>query len=146
QCMALIVLFLLFVGSAPQQQLPDGDGKEVFANKCSECHGLENATSSRRTREEWTGVVNDMASAGALLTKDDMTAIIEYLARNFGKININKAAAAEIESFLSLSAKDARAIVAYRAEHGPFKTIDDVKKVPEIDLKVLDDRKGWIAF
>ncbi len=143
---ALIFLVLLFEGSARQQQLPDGEGKEVFINKCGECHGLENATSSRRTQDEWTGVVNDMAGAGALLSKDDMTAIVGYLWRNFGKININKAAAAEIESFLNFSSKDAQAIVAYRTEHGSFKSIDDLKKVTEIDVKILDEKKTWIAF
>jgi competence protein ComEA len=133
-------------GGARQDSLPQGEGRDVFTMKCSLCHGLENATGMRRTREDWEGIVNDMEAAGALLTKDDMKLIVGYLAQNFGKININKAAAGDIESILSLSSSDATAIVTYRREHGDFKTIDDVKNVPGIHQSTIDEKKDWIAF
>jgi competence protein ComEA len=45
-----------------------------------------------------------------------------------------------------MSADAAKAVVAYRTEHGEFKSIDDLKKVPGLDAKLIDEKKGWIAF
>ena len=52
----------------------------------------------------------------------------------------------EIATILGLSEKDAQAIVAYRKANGPFADFDAVKKVPDIDLKKLDEHKDAIAF
>ena len=141
-----ILLITLFAESARQQDLPEGEGKETFVMKCSQCHGLEMATANRRTRGQWTGLVNDMVEMGALLSKEEQATVVIYLSKNFGKVSINTASAAEIESVLALTTKDASAIVAYREEHGPFETIDDLKKVPGLDPTVLDEKKGWILF
>jgi competence protein ComEA len=144
------MLILIFVtpgrGTVRQQELPEGEGKELFAKKCSQCHSLEDATASRRTRGQWDGIIQEMTELGAQFTDEEKSTILGYLSKNFGKINVNVANADQIESFLGLSADAARAIVTYRTEHGDFKSIDDLKKVPGVDLKVLDEKKGWIAF
>jgi competence protein ComEA len=49
-------------------------------------------------------------------------------------------------TILGLSQKEAEAIVAYRATNGPFADLDAVKKVPDIDLKKLDEHKNAVAF
>ena len=146
----LLILILTFVtpgrGTVPQQELPDGEGKEVFAKKCSQCHSLEDATSSRRKRGQWDGIIMEMTELGAQFTDEEKSTILGYLSKNFGKINVNFANADQIASFLGLSADNAKAIVTYRTEHGNFKSLDDLKKVPGIDAKVLDEKKDWIAF
>jgi len=147
--MPLLILCLTFVrpgGAIQQQDLPDGEGKEVFMTKCSQCHALDYATTTRRTRSGWNGIMMEMMDMGAVLSDEDKTAIVGYLTKNFGKINVNSAAAADIASFLGMTSDDAQAIVSYRTEHGPFETLDDLKKVPGVDLKILDEKKGWIAF
>jgi competence protein ComEA len=150
QLAPLLILILTIVpttrGTVYQQELPDGEGKELFVNKCGQCHGLDYATTNRRTRSGWDGIIREMVEMGAVLSEEDKTAIVGYLSKAFGKINVNTAPADQIESFLGLSSNDAKAIVSYRTEHGEFKTVDDLKQVPGIDVKVLEEKKGWIAF
>ena len=71
---------------------------------------------------------------------------MNYLARYFAQINVNKASAAEIQDIVDLSADDAAAIVKYRETNGEFKSIDDVGKVPGLDAKKIADRKDRILF
>jgi len=48
-----------------------------------------------------------------------------------GKISINTATAEELAQALNgVGLKKAQAIVSYREEYGPFKTIDDLRQVP----------------
>jgi competence ComEA-like helix-hairpin-helix protein len=144
--MRIILCSLLLSSFVPGQNSPDGEGKQIFMSKCGQCHDLDYATANRHTRGQWGGVISKMVDMGAVLTDEERTAIIEYLSKNFGKISVNTAAADEIESFFRLSTKDAKAIVAYRSEHGPFQSLDELKKVPDIDWKILEEKKSSIVF
>ena len=62
------------------------------------------------------------------------------------KVNVNKAAASELETALQLSEKSAGAIVDYRKQNGDYKNLDDLKKVPGLDAAKLDALKAKIAF
>jgi competence protein ComEA len=61
-------------------------------------------------------------------------------------VNVNKADAAELQSSLYLSGKDAAAIVDYRKQNGDYKSLDDLKKVPGIDVGKIDNAKQKIGF
>ena len=77
---------------------------------------------------------------------EDLDAVVNYLSRYLGKVNVNKADAREIQETADLSAAEAEAIVRYRTQNGDFKNLDDLHKVPGIDAKKLDERKDRIAF
>jgi competence protein ComEA len=48
------------------------------------------------------------------------------------RVSINNASAEELAQALNgVGLKKAQAIVSYREEYGPFKTVDDLKQVPE---------------
>jgi competence protein ComEA len=130
----------------PAQDLPDKPGRAVVLKVCSACHGVEALTDQRRTRERWEKIVDDMAGKGATGTEAEFDAVVEYLVRNFGKVNVNKASAAEIEAVLAISTRDAAAIARYREEHGEFTTIDSLQKVPGIDAKQIADKRDAILF
>ena len=64
-----------------------------------------------------------------------------------GPVNINTADAATIAMELKgVGEKTAAAIVAYREEHGPFKTLDDLKKVKGIGDKIIANNEADILF
>ena len=137
---------------AHQQQyseFPAGTGRDTFLRVCSKCHSPDNVLASGQDRQGWQNTISKMADLGADATDDEFTAVLDYLAKNFpaaDKTNVNKATAAQLETGLALSAKDADAIVQYRAKNGDFKSIDDLKKVPGVDTAKLDAKKNQLAF
>jgi competence protein ComEA len=59
---------------------------------------------------------------------------------------VNKATAAQLESGLGLTTAEAEAVIDYRKKNADFKSIDDLKKVPDVDAKKLDAKKDRLAF
>ena len=78
----------------------------------------------------------------------DVNAIVAYLAKNFPivKINVNKAAAKDIEAGLELTSKEAEAIVQYRETKGNFKSLDDLKRVPGLDAAKIESKRDQLEF
>jgi competence protein ComEA len=136
---------------AQQQQqyseLPAGEGKDTLIRVCSKCHSPDNVIANGQDREGWENTITKMAGFGAVGSDDDFTAILDYLVKNFpGTINVNKATAAQLESGLGLSTAEAEEVIQYREKNGDFKSIDDVKKVPDLDAKKLDAKKARLSF
>jgi competence protein ComEA len=52
----------------------------------------------------------------------------------------------QLQSGLGLTAAESDAVIAYRKKNGDFKTIDDLKKVPDLDAKKVDAKKDHLAF
>ena len=71
--------------SAPAVQaqgLPPGDGIEVIAVSCTQCHSLDRLTKVSLTAEEWENALYDMMARGAIVEADDLATVREYLANN----------------------------------------------------------------
>ena len=144
---AVIVVSALAAAQAiDPSALPAGYGRDVLFRVCGDCHGVETVTAERRTRAEWRGVVEDMSSRGEQATDDEIKKLIDYLSIHVGRVNVNRASADDLKGVLELTPEQASAIVAYRMKEGDFHTIDDLKKVPAIDARRIDERKGRIVF
>jgi cytochrome c5 len=63
--------------------LPDGPGKEVVLNICTQCHDLQRVRRERRSAEGWAEILQAMLNEGAPLTDEDFATVLRYLARNF---------------------------------------------------------------
>jgi len=63
--------------------LPDGPGKEVVLNICTQCHDLQRVRRERRNAEGWAEILQAMLNEGAPLTDQDFATVLRYLARNF---------------------------------------------------------------
>ncbi len=148
---ALLIPFLAICLTVAQaQDLPAGKGKDLVENTCGSCHGLDVVVAQHATKDGWASIVDYMVSRGATGTPEEITTIVDYLAKNFPavatKTNVNKASSMDLQTQLELTAKDADAIVKYRTDHGDFKDWDGLTKVPGIDSAKLTAKKDSIVF
>ena len=132
--------------STTQDPFPEGTGKAALLKVCSNCHTVESVVQSRRTRQEWSDVLDQMSRFGAEATDQEFDQILGYLVKQFSPIRINKATAKELETALDVPANVAEAIVAYRTEKGDFKTIDDLKRVPGLEAGKIDAQIARVVF
>jgi competence protein ComEA len=141
-------LLLLLVFGAYGQTLPDGPGKETFVMVCSMCHSPDAVLTKQGTKQWWQSKVTEMLQESTEIPATDIDTIVAYLAKNFPivKINVNKAAAKDLETGLQLTSKESESIVQYRADHGNFKTLDDLKKVPGVDSVKIESKKDRLEF
>ena len=66
-------------------------------------------------------------------------------AADAGKINLNKATAAELSQLKGIGMKYAERIVEFRDKNGPFKQVEDLLKVQGIGPKILEKNKDRIT-
>ena len=60
-------------------------------------------------------------------------------------VNINTAGKAELMSVRGIGEKRAEAIIAYREQHGPFKSVDDLESVQGIGPAILKDNRETLS-
>jgi competence protein ComEA len=147
----LLMLIGLTAGTSPAQHLPEGPGKAEMEKLCKQCHELARAISPRLDRDGWNASMTKMAAFGMKSTEQEYALVLDCLVKNFPaedvpKVNVNKATAIELESGLSLKRSQAAALIAYRKQNGDFKSLEDLKKVPSIDVEKLEAKKDRIAF
>ena len=75
----LVVKFL----AAAYGPLPEGPGKAIMLNICTQCHSLDRVKARAASREEWDETLMHMLNEGAPLTDRDYPVILDYLARYF---------------------------------------------------------------
>ncbi len=70
-------------GTQPRA-LPPGEGRDLLATACSQCHVLNVIMAMREGPGGWRRHVYNMVTRGAQLTSPEAEAVIAYLATNFG--------------------------------------------------------------
>jgi competence protein ComEA len=140
------VFFASSNGASAQAQMPEGPGKDAVVRMCGTCHPVERAASVRLTQAGWQDTVGNMMTLGAKGSDDDVKAVVTYLSTHFkgeaGKpLNLNTATSIDLESITLFLRKESAAWIAYRAKNGPCKTVDDLKKVPGVDFKKIEERR-----
>jgi competence protein ComEA len=137
--------------SAGQSTPPDGPGKAELQKLCVGCHELEKAYSIRQDEVGWQRTMEKMVAFGMKCSEEEYQLALDYLVKNYAadevpKVRVNKATAIELESGLSLKRSQAKALIEYREKNGPFKSLDDLKKVPGLEADQLEARKDRISF
>jgi competence protein ComEA len=132
-------------------QLPPGPGKAETEKICSQCHELERSISPRQDRAGWQATIDKMVNLGAKGSEKDFELVLGYLASHYPadetpRLNVNTARAIELESALSLPRSQAAAIIDSREKHGPFKSLEELKKVPGVDVAKIEAKKDRLAF
>jgi cytochrome c5 len=67
-----------------QTPLPQGDGRDLVATACSQCHGLGTIVVMREGTAGWKIHVRNMVLRGAQLTAPEADTVVQYLTANFG--------------------------------------------------------------
>jgi competence protein ComEA len=146
----------LAAGQAPQmlvpsgEGMPDGPGKDVTVKACGTCHEARRAASVRLTRDGWAAVIDGMMKRGAKVSDEEFPIVLDYLATHFlgqapQPLNLNTASQIDLEAAGGLLRREAAAVIRYREQHGRFKSVDDLKKVPGLDFKKIESRRDAVV-
>jgi len=73
---------LLFGQAGPP--LPPGDGRDLVATACTQCHALRPIVMKRDGVGGWRATVEEMVIRGAQLLPEEAATVVRYLAANFG--------------------------------------------------------------
>jgi competence protein ComEA len=141
----IVILLALSILQA-QVQLPDAPNKKLVERLCNTCHSVGLAISQRRTQPAWSKSVDDMTGKGLKATDEELDAVVAYLTKYFGKLNVNTSTAEELANVLDITPKEAAAIVKFREDNGDFKTIDALTKVPGVDSAKLEAKRDRILL
>lgn len=83
-----LVALMLATGTPLRAQtagaLPPGDGRELVAVACSQCHALNVIMAGRDGPVGWKRHVHNMVLRGAQLTPREADTVVQYLTTNFG--------------------------------------------------------------
>jgi competence protein ComEA len=150
----LVALFIVIgcaQSAAAQDTLPEGPGKAQVLQLCGACHEAAKATSVKLTREGWIETIDRMKAFGATGSDEDLAAVLEYLSTHFRgdtvrPLDMNTAEAIDLESVLQLLRRESRAVIDYRAKHGQFSSLDDLKGLDPAIFKKIEAKKDRIVF
>ena len=148
---ALIVAALGAISQDPQKpevkSPEDVKAEETFTRNCVRCHPADRINGSRRTRTQWEEVMTTMQTArGAIIPDEDWDVILNYLVKEHGRVNVNRATIDDLVEVLGVTSQTADTIVKYRKEHGNFEDYDAFAKVPGLDLAKLEKKRDAISF
>ena len=82
-CTAALAIAIAMPACA-QGALPAGEGRDLMATACSQCHPLNVIRSMREGAEGWKRHVYNMVTRGAQLNAREAEMVVAYLAANFG--------------------------------------------------------------
>jgi len=141
------------VPAAGPQASPDGEAlspedraaRATFELVCGACHEAAIATTTFRTPQEWTELLEMMASFGASASEAQVTEISRYLNRRYGKVNLNRASAEDLQLVLDVPAGTVQAILDRRSTTR-FTTADELVGMPGITPEKLNGLKDRLQF
>src|SRR5260370_13892748 len=80
--LSLAVAGPLHAQTAPA--LPPGEGRDIVATACTQCHGLTTIMAIRDGSGGWRQFVNYMIMKGAQVSDREADTVVQYLTANFG--------------------------------------------------------------
>ena len=82
---AALTAALAFASAAENAPSAKDRGRELVEDVCTYCHNLDRLQGKELSREEWRGLTKGMISEGAPVTDEELSMILDYLAKNYGK-------------------------------------------------------------
>jgi len=140
------------VPAGSSREMPEGQGKQIILRECTACHLPDHFTKYQHTPEEWQAIVIRMGTRVRAATKDELDTVTKYLAINYpkvevaGKINVNKAKAADLQAQFLLTPEEADAVVKYRERHGEFREWGEMLAIYGVDGRKIEAAKDRMSF
>lgn len=132
--------------AAGRDQAPPPDAPPAFTSVCGTCHPPDRIVATRRSRDQWQEVIDNMTSRGAKGTDEEFASVMEFLVSHYGRVNVNRGLPDEMVEVLMIDPADAQKIADYRKAHGPFADMDALATVPGIDVGKLKEKRDAIVF
>jgi competence protein ComEA len=139
------------VAAAQAGAVRSGPGLAEMEKMCSGCHELARSIAPRQDRDGWIQTMTKMSAYGMKSTDKEFATVLNYLSTNYPAppippVNINTAPAIELEARLSLRRSEAARLIAWREKNGPFQSLSDLKRIPNIDFEKIESHKSKIVF
>lgn len=61
-----------------------GDGQALLETKCTMCHTLDRVDNAKKSRADWESTIARMEKNGLVISADEKSAIIDFLAQRDG--------------------------------------------------------------
>ena len=87
-----------------------------------------------------------MIDLGDKGTDQELRTVLDYLASEHGRVNVNRGSASELSAVLGLTAQQASAIVSHRREHGKYENFEAFAKTPGLDAAKLEKLRDAIIY
>jgi mono/diheme cytochrome c family protein len=84
---ALTTMTLASPARAQQPPLPPGEGRDMVAVACTQCHGPNAFAQLRQGPDAWRFLVYDMVLRGAQVQPSEVEPVVNYLLAHFGPGN-----------------------------------------------------------
>lgn len=114
----------------------------AFTKVCVRCHASDKVVEGRRYPAQWEQVLEQMVARGATGTEEELDTVYDYLVTQYGRVEINRAAADEIARVLHLEPAAADAIVKQR----PYADFEALTAVAGVPVDALKKRRDAIVF
>lgn len=129
--------------------LPPGQGKELAAQHCSNCHTLERTVQLRQSQDGWETTVYDMVGRGAPIFLDEAKEIITYFVDVFGPgappfIDVNRASRDELVKVPGITTELADRWLAYRKANGPLASRDQMREILGLEAKAFESIRYYL--
>lgn len=135
--------------------LPEDEGRVEVELSCSNCHGLKQLITQRKSEAGWRASVQKMVSSyQAPIDKEDFPILVAYLSKHFGEgnvieelpININACSAAVLQRLPGISKETAEEIIRFRGSNGRFTDVEDLIHVRGINKDTFKSIKAFISI
>jgi competence protein ComEA len=149
-CMGGVLLVAALFAAAQTAEVAPQDPRlaresQSFKAVCAKCHNLQLVMDTPRSYDDWHDTVQQMVDRGASGTDEQFDDIMDYLHRTMTTINVNTAAADELEIVLNVPEPTAQAIITRRSTQR-FTGFADLKSVPGMDASKVDAKARFIFF
>jgi competence ComEA-like helix-hairpin-helix protein len=141
---AVVAASVAFDGRTVHAAEPDLDLKAVQL-VCGRCHTLALFLNQTRSWDRWNDVFADMTQRGAKGTDEQLARVTTYFLENLTLVNVNSSPVEELTGVLGVSDEVAEAIIA-RRQSQPFANLAQLRAVPGVDARRLEQRKSRIQF